>query len=206
MKIDEEKAFALLKKYSIPVPRQIFTLDIKRAIDFAKDVGFPVYIKLCSPEIIHKTEAGAVKRIENIHMLEKEFKKMKDTRFKKKSILIQERIEGVELLAGAKLDPQFGHVLIFGLGGIWVEILHDISMRIVPINRADARQMIEETKCSRLLKGFRGIPATRIDKVEQCLLNLSRLLENNPDIKEMDINPLFANRKGVWAADVRIIA
>ncbi|RLJ08522.1 MAG: hypothetical protein DRP12_00375 [Candidatus Aenigmatarchaeota archaeon] len=202
-KLPDPQAFQLLKKAGIPLPKQLFTLNLREAENFAEKIGYPCIIKLSSPQLVHKTEGGWVKQVASQEELKKEFRRMLKARFRQKAILVQERLKGIELLAGLKRDEQFGPVLVFGLGGVWVEVLKDISMRLIPVTRKDIQEMISETKCFRLLKGFRGFKAD-LKKLEDCLLKLSSLAKKEK-ILELDINPLFANQKGVWAADVRII-
>jgi acyl-CoA synthetase (NDP forming) len=112
---------------------------------------------------------------------------------------------GLELVIGMTRDPQFGPMLMFGLGGTSVEILKDVAFRIVPLAKADAKEMIREIKGYTLLEGYRGQPAVDIEYLEELLLKLSAFIQENPEIKEMDINPLLAYKRGTVAVDARII-
>ncbi|MBL7160417.1 MAG: acetate--CoA ligase family protein [Candidatus Aenigmarchaeota archaeon] len=203
---------ALLKKHNIPAVKQFLAVSEKHAVTFAKRLGFPVVMKISSPEIIHKTDSkGVLTGVSN----EKEVSSAYETILKNAKkhnpkaridgVLVQQQLEGREVIIGAKQDPQFGPVLMFGLGGIFVEVLKDVSFRLIPIQQKDAREMISEIKGYPLLAGIRGEKPINFKKLESALLAVSKLVEKTPKIKELDINPLFASPNGAWAADVRIL-
>jgi acetyl-CoA synthetase (ADP-forming) len=112
---------------------------------------------------------------------------------------------GVEVIIGATKDPQFGHVIMFGLGGVLVELLKDVSMRLVPLTAKDARVMVREIKSLPLLQGYRQYPPCDLDRLEEAILNLSQFLEEHPDIKELDLNPVLCYPHGLVAVDARVV-
>lgn len=220
--IREEKRFELgenesrkvLEAYKIRVPQAITAKDIAEAKAFTKKVGYPVVLKIDSPDILHKTDVGGIKvGIRNDLELETGFNdiissvKDKKPEANIRGISIQEMImDKQETIIGINKDPQFGPMIMFGLGGIYVEILKDVSFRIAPIIESDAREMIEEIKTIKLLKGARGAKPSDINSIVEILLKISQLVTDFPEIMEMDINPLFVKAEGLGsiAGDVRI--
>lgn len=208
-KLSDLEAAKLLKKYKIPIPESRLAKNEREAVKQAKLIGYPVVMKISSAKISHKTDiGGVVVGVETGEEAKKAYNKI-ITNAKKHTknidgVLIQEMVSGVEIILGSKIDPQFGHIILFGLGGILVEVIKDYSIRLVPIDRSDAKEMIGEIKGKKLLHGVRGKKPINFSDLENCLLNLSKLIENNPKIQELDINPLFADHKGVIAADYRI--
>lgn len=212
-KLSNIEAMSILKKYSIPVARQFLAKNQEQAVFYAKKLGYPVVLKISSPDIIHKTDVGGVivnlKSDDEVRSgFNKIIKSIKKHNPKAKisGIVIQEMVSGHELIVGSKHDSQFGPVLLFGLGGIFVEILHDVTFRLIPIARGDAREMIQEIKGYKILKGARGRKAVNFNVLEDILLKTSKMIAANKRIQELDINPLFANEKHVIATDVRIIS
>jgi acyl-CoA synthetase (NDP forming) len=183
------------------------------AVDISRNIGFPIVLKIASPDITHKSDAGGVKvGLKN----EKEVSQAyRDIMASVKQRFPAARIEGVsvqnmarpgiEIIIGMTKDAQFGPVLMFGLGGIWVEVLKDVSFRIVPLTRYDASAMIKEIRGSALLKGYRNSEPANIEILEDMLLKISDFLEKTPQIKEMDLNPVFAYKDGAVAVDARIV-
>jgi len=209
MKMSDMEAERLLKKFRIPTPKVILAKNEKAAVTHAKSIGYPVVMKISSPKISHKTDiGGVVVGVKNDDEVKKAFKKIMANAKKHTQnidgILVQEMASGIETIIGSKIDPQFGHIVLFGLGGILVEVIKDYSIRLVPINRVDAQEMIKEIKGYKILEGTRGKKAVKISDIEDCLLNLSKMVERHPEIEELDINPLFVSPKGVMAADYRI--
>jgi len=223
--IDTYTTLKILKKYNIPVLQSSFPQDIAALKKFIEELGFPVVMKLIHPSLLHKTDVNAVRLdIDNFTKLENEFsalsrlaKKMKLKDFK---IQIQPLVKNaLELIIGVKLNKDqygevkgkkilrkkgFGHTVLFGMGGIYTEIYKDISLRITPLFLQDINEMMEETKVSEILKGARG-KKYNIDKIKQILAKLSELVEDNPNISELDINPLFAKGDDVWVVDAKMI-
>jgi acyl-CoA synthetase (NDP forming) len=210
VKLSDLEALKLIKKAGIAIPNTILTKNLFQAQRAAKKIGWPVVLKISSPNIVHKTEVGGIAIVSNEKELIKKYNKILKNVKKKVpkaaicGILVQEYCSGIEMIAGAKQDPQFGPVLAFGTGGIFVEILKDITFRIIPVERNDVKQMISEIKGYALLKGARGQKKANLKALENCLLKLSKFVSKRR-IKELDINPLFVSEKGVIAADVRII-
>ena len=183
------------------------------AISMSKDIGFPVVLKIVSPEIIHKSDAGGVKLgLKNATQVGKAYAeimaaaKRTNPKATTHGVSVQKMARpGVEVIMGMSKDAQFGPVLMFGLGGVFVEVLKDVAFRIVPLTRRDAGQMIREIKGYPLLEGYRGQEPANITALEDLLLKLSDFVDKNPKIKEMDLNPIFAYKDGALAVDARVI-
>ncbi|MFB3886381.1 MAG: acetate--CoA ligase family protein [Thermodesulfobacteriota bacterium] len=173
-----------------------------------KEVGKPVAFKVISPEISHKSDVGGViLNIDDLGKAERAFERIKKLdRRKSSGILIQKMISGgKEVILGGKRDPSFGPVILFGLGGIFVEILNETSLRVAPINRSEAEEMISELKAAAILRGVRGERPSDIKALVESLLRLSQLMVDFPEIEGIDINPVIAMEKGAMAVDARII-
>ncbi|MBM3712053.1 MAG: CoA-binding protein, partial [Actinobacteria bacterium] len=188
--------------------------DIDEAKKMAEMMGYPVVLKIDSPDILHKSDIGGIKiGIKNDEELIEAFETIMTNVLRYlpfariNGISIQEMVENKkEVIIGINKDTQFGHMIMFGLGGIYVEILKDVSFRIAPIFRKNAQEMIDEIKSIKLLKGTRGEKPSDIDSIIDVILKISQLVTDFPDIIEMDINPLFVKEegKGSIAGDVRI--
>ena len=202
----------VLIRYKIPVASFAIAKDIEQAIKATNKIGYPVVLKLISENIVHKTDVGAVQlNIRSDVELDKSFNqilknvKKKYPKAKVDGILIQKMISnGQEVIIGGKYDEQFGKVIMFGLGGIFTEVFGDVSFRIVPINKSDAESMVKEIKGYRILEGYRGKAYDKKSLIE-ILLKVSKLLYENPRIREIDINPVMVLNKGAVAVDSRII-
>jgi acetyl-CoA synthetase (ADP-forming) len=206
------EAIEVLKYYKIPFVRGKIVNNIKDAITYAKKIGFPVVLKIVSKDIVHKTDVGGlILNINNEEELKDSFLRLlnnvrsKVPKAKIDGVLIQQMVNGYEVLIGGILDEQFGSCISFAMGGIFVEVYSDVSYRVVPITKRDAEEMIKETKAYKILSGFRNKPKADIKALIGILLKTSKILEENPEIKELDINPIFALSKGALAADARII-
>lgn len=211
--LNEVEAKSLLKKAGIPVVETRLARSKKEAVSISKDLGFPVALKIISPDISHKSDMGGVKLgLANITQVGNAYteimsnvsQKMPQARIEGVSVQPMAR-PGVELIIGMNQDPQFGPVIMFGLGGILVEVLKDVSFRLVPLTRIDAAEMIREIKGFVLLQGFRGQEPVNIPYLEELLVKVSDFIEKNPQIKELDLNPLFAYKDSIVAVDARII-
>jgi acyl-CoA synthetase (NDP forming) len=211
--LTEVEAKILLKEIGIPVVRTELAHNRKEAISISKEIGFPIVMKIVSPDITHKSDVGGVKLgLRNNTQVEKAYAEMMSTI---KSKCPQARIEGVsiqpmappgvEVIIGMTRDPQFGSLMMFGLGGILVELMKDVSFRIVPVGKKDAREMIEKLKTFPLLKGYRGREPVDIPFLEEMIVKVSEFIEKSPELKELDINPIFAYGKGAIAVDARIL-
>lgn len=191
----------------IPAPKSWQGLPKRINSRICEQIGFPLVAKI--PLFIHKTEKKAVHVAHNQDELNKILKNFDIIARKEKmpsyQVLLQEFVNGIELIAGLKKNSTFGHVIMLGLGGIFVEVFKDISFRVCPITHIDAKQMIEELKSKRILEGVRGLPCTNKQALIDALVKLSMLPKKYPLITELDINPLISNQKNVFAVDVRII-
>ena len=209
----ETEAKELLREYGIPVPDFKLIKSEDEIVGLAKEINFPIVMKIVSPDIIHKTEAGGVKvGIKD----EKEAKAAyQDIIYKVKKYKKEAKISGIiaysmipqgtEIIIGMMKDPHFGPVIMFGLGGIFVEILKDISFRILPLEERDAEEMISEIKGYQILKGIRGETPKDVKSIRDVLMKISQLVMENPEIKEIDLNPVFVFNKGLQVVDARII-
>ena len=210
----EDEGYEVLKAYGFPVPKSILAVDETDAIRAANDIGYPVVMKISSKDVIHKSDSGGVKvGLKNDDEVRDAFKlilsnvKTRHPDADIKGILVQEMITNSrETILGAKQDDLFGPLLLFGLGGIYVEVLKDVVFRLAPISELEARNMVESIRTVGLLKGVRGEKPSDISSVIDCLLRLSQLVIDFPEIKEFDINPLLVleEGKGSRVADVRI--
>ncbi len=211
-KMDEAQTAKLLKKYRVPTPRQFVAKNERQAAEYAKKIGYPLVLKIFSPDVIHKTDFRAVlvglqNEKEVLHgfreIIRNVKKKMPGAKIN--GVIVQETAIGHEVIIGSKQDPQFGPVIMFGLGGIFVEVFKDVTFRIIPIERKDAQQMIAEIKGAKILHGVRGHRPVNFRALEDCLLAVSRMMWANRKIMELDLNPVFVNEKGVKAVDARIL-
>jgi succinyl-CoA synthetase beta subunit len=193
----------------LPVARSGLARDPEGASRLARKLGYPCVLKLSSPDIIHKTEFGGVKLVHDEDELRLRFAeltaKARKARARLDGILVQEFVEGTELIIGITRDPAFGHVLAFGLGGIYVELLKDVRFRVCPITEDDAQEMIDELKGRTLLYGFRKMPPLNLRLLKQVLVKASRLPERLPRMEEMDLNPFLLGPKTGKVADARIV-
>jgi acyl-CoA synthetase (NDP forming) len=209
----ETEAKTICMEYDIPVTTFKLAKNEKEAAKFAEQIGFPVVLKIVSPEIIHKSDAGGVIiNLKNASEVQDAYRKILENAKKYNAaaridgVLVQEMApQSTEVIVGAIKDPQFGQTLMFGLGGIFVELLKDVTFRIAPITQQDAEEMITEVKAYPLLKGYRNTPPTDINAIVKVLLNTSKLIMDYPEIKELDLNPVLAYEKGAKTVDARII-
>ncbi len=199
----------ILRQYNIPiVPSRVFRTE-KAGRAFFSKMEKPVVLKLTSPQISNRTEQGAVyQNIEKKAEFQKAYRELKKLGEQEKitgSFLLQRMREGIELGIGAKRDLQFGPVVMFGLGGIFIEVMKDVSFRVAPFSKQEALSMIKEIKGYPLLKGFRGGFSVKLEKLGKILTNLSSLMIENPAIQEIDLNPVIAQGIKAEVVDVKII-
>jgi len=211
-KLSEERSERILKKHGIPFAKHVLTKSPEEAAEAGRKLGYPVVMKVSSKDVLHKTETGGVMTdIRDADEAIKAFRKIKASVKRKvpkariDGILVQHMFSGREVIIGAKRDPQFGPVLMFGLGGVFVEVMKDVSFRLIPITAKDATEMIREIKGYPVLKGVRGQRPVKFKALERCLVGVSRIMEQNGDIKEMDLNPVMINEDAATAVDVRIL-
>jgi acyl-CoA synthetase (NDP forming) len=211
--LDEIQCKKVLKSACIKVTLPVLAKSKNQAFAAADKMGYPVVMKIVSPQITHKSDIGGVKlRLENKRQAGTAYNEIMAAVRKKAP---EARIDGVsiqkmaapglELVMGMIRDPQFGPMLMFGLGGTSVEILRDVAFRMTPLTRQDAKDIIRQIRGYRLLEGYRGHPPVDVEYLEEMLMKLSTFIEENPEIKEMDINPILAYKKGAVAVDARII-
>ncbi len=211
--LTEIEAKQVFKQTGISVIETRLATSRKQAGEISADIGFPVVLKITSPDIVHKTDAGGVKTgLKNKAEVEKAYgeimaaAKQKFPDAKIEGVAVQKMARpGVEIIIGVFKDAQFGPVIMFGLGGIFVEVLKDVSFRIVPIERRDATEMIKEIKGYPLLQGYRGHEPADITALEDILMKVSDFVERTPEIKEIDINPIFVYKDSAIAVDARIV-
>ncbi len=211
--LTEIEAKNLLKQAGISVVDTRLARSEDEAVAISRELGFPVALKIASSDVVHKSDAGGVKlNLKTSAQVAKAYEdimksiKTKYPEAKIQGVAVQKMARpGVEVIIGMSKDAQFGPVLMFGLGGVWVEVLKDVSFRIVPLERRDAREMIQEIKGRPLLEGYRGQEPADIAKLEEMILQISSFVEQHPEIKELDLNPVFAYKDSATAVDARII-
>lgn len=211
----EEEGYEVLKAYGFPTPKSILGATEDECVNAAKEIGYPVVMKIASPDIIHKSDAGGVKvGVKTDDEIRTAFRTIMENARKYKSdanikgVLVQEMVRSAkETILGASQDPTFGPVIMFGLGGIYVEVLKDVVFRVAPIDRREAAKMTESIKTIKLLKGVRGEKPSDLKAISDSLERLSALVTDFPEIKEFDINPLLVleEGKGARVVDSRII-
>ncbi|MFA6570839.1 MAG: acetate--CoA ligase family protein, partial [Bacteroidota bacterium] len=192
----------LLISANIPVAEEAVVTNVDVAKKTAVQFGFPLVMKVVGP--VHKTDVGGVSlNIKTIEEVEFEFNKLmklKDA----VAVQMQKMISGVELFAGAKYEKDFGHLILCGLGGIYVEVLKDISFALAPLTKDEALRMIRNLKAYKMFSGVRGKAPIKEEIFAEILVNLSYLVTVAPEIKEMDLNPLLADGDSIVAVDARI--
>ena len=209
----EHEAKALFAIHGAPVSGDRLVQTADEAVEFANTIGKSVVLKIVSPDILHKSDAGGVRiKLNTEKEIRSAFKEItKNARLYNKSADIRGMLvspmadEGVEVIIGTKYDDQFGPIIMYGLGGIMVEIIKDVSFRVLPITRSAAKKMIEQTKSFPILNGARGNPTLDQKAIRRLLILCSEIVEAYPDIEEMDLNPVIVHEKGVSIADARVI-
>jgi len=203
-KLDDEKAWELLKQARFPIASFMFVrkeTDVPLAL---KKVGIPAVMKVSGPNIIHKSDIGGIRKdISTEEQAKLAFTELMRIKGAEK-VQFQRQLSGLELIVGAKSDSQFGTIVSVGLGGIYVELLKDVTFRIAPIGTDDALAMLKELKGRDILAGARGQAAIKLEAVTEVLVKLGKFAIAEK-VREMDINPLFCSSEGCWAADVRIM-
>ncbi len=220
--LNEVEAKDWLREVGFPVVETRLAGSRAEAVALSREMGFPValkiaspqvVLKIASPQVVHKSDAGGVKLgLTSQSGVVRAYREImasvaaRHPEARLEGVSVQRMAPpGTEVIMGMSKDPQFGPVLMFGLGGIWVELLKDVSFRIVPLLPRDAREMIRDIKGFPLLEGYRGSPPAHLPTLEDMLLKLSSFVEANPEIGELDLNPVFAYPDGAAVADARII-
>jgi len=209
----ETEAKKICMEYSIPVTKFELAKNETEAVKDADEIGYPVVLKIVSPDIIHKSDVGGVvvdlkdeKGVQNAYNQILKNVKKHNAEARIIGMLVQEMAPpSTEVIVGAIKDPQFGPSVMFGLGGIFVEVLKDVTFRVAPITRDEACEMISEVKAYPLLKGYRNTPPVDIGAIAEILLNTSKLVMDHQEIKELDLNPIMVYEKGAKTVDARII-
>lgn len=185
--------FELLRQYDLPVADYRLVKDATEALEAAAVIGYPVALKTADSDVVHKTEVGGVRlNIKSPDELKGALQSLRGDCF-----LVQEMGgNGHEVFIGGKHDPDFGPVILFGIGGIFVEALHDIVIKVATITEREATEMIEGIRGAALLKGFRGGLKADLESLKECLVSVSRLLYEHPEIQQLDINPLIVQKHG----------
>ena len=211
--ITEEASKSILKSYGVKVPPYALVTSAKDAAKAAKKIGYPLVMKIVSPQILHKTDVGGVKvGIDNAKDVKKTFNDMYKRLSKKKGVevkgvLLEKMVpKGVELIVGLQTDPQFGPVIMVGLGGVMTEVFKDVAFRMLPITVSDAKSMLDELKGSKLLKGFRGSKPVDMDMIAKALVQIGKLgVENAEFVNSIDFNPVVVYPKSYYVVDAKII-
>ncbi len=211
--LPEPQAKALLNAYGIPTPESVLAHTVKDALKAAESIGYPVVLKVVSPEIIHKSDVGGVKvGIKDVESLRAGYNKLLDDiranvpGAKITGVLVEKMAPpSTEVIIGALRDPQFGPAVMFGLGGIFVEAIKDVSFRLAPVNEKESLDMIKEIKAYPLLNGFRGSPRLDVYTTAKTLLTVSKIISEIEQIKEIDLNPVLVYPEGIMVVDARVI-
>jgi acetyltransferase len=214
--IGDAEAWEILKAYGLSIPRSVLAKTSQEAVEVAGKLGYPVVMKIASPDILHKTDVGGVKvGLETPDQVQDAFDLMlyRTERYLPEAQIwgcqVQEMAPpgGLEVLIGMNRDPQFGPLVTFGLGGIYVEALKDVTFRVAPFTRLDAQAMLKEIRSKALLEGVRGKPAIDKEAIVDTLLRMGQLVQEFPEIAEFDINPLIVYPKGqgAIAIDMRLV-
>jgi len=209
----EPEAKEICLAYGMPTPAFGVAQNPSEAIKLAGEIGFPVVLKVVSQDVLHKTEAGAVLLdLNSIEQVEDGYNQIisrvrtYNARARISGVLVQHMApKGIEVIVGGLRDSQFGPTVLFGLGGIFVEILKDASFRVSPLSELDSRQMIREIRAYSILQGARGQPASDEEAIVRILQSTSRIMIENPAIQQMDLNPVIVYAAGANIVDARII-
>lgn len=200
---------AVLEKHGIKLAESGLAKNIDEAMMIANSIKYPVAIKVVSDDVSHKTDMGGVAvGIQNDSEMSDAYKSMmagmKKAKARVKGVMVQKMVKGAEVLIGGKRDPQFGQVVVFGMGGVMVEIMGDVSFRVAPIDKKQAMEMMAETKGFKILEGYRG-KSYDVDAIATLLVKVSKMLEKSPKMAELDMNPVIALGKGAVPVDARIV-
>ncbi|MFE0759401.1 acetate--CoA ligase family protein [Inquilinus sp. NPDC058860] len=207
------EARALCEAWQIPIPKEALATTADQAAAQAEAIGFPVVLKIVSPQILHKTEAGGVLvGVKSADDVRAGFKRIVESagRYDPKAEILGVQVQqmlvgGQEVIVGAVTDPSFGKLVAFGLGGVLVEVLKDITFRLAPVDRDEALSMLDGIQAAAILKGVRGAPPVDREALSDLIVKVSRLVDAVPEIVELDLNPVFARTDGAIAADVRVV-
>ena len=197
--LSEHDSKQLLEAYGVRVTREYLVKSAKEAVEKAKELGFPVALKGCAAALSHKTESDVVRlNLTEAKAVRQAFKEIKaNAGMKLEGVLVQEMVKGQrELVIGMIRDPQFGPCVMFGLGGIYTEILRDVSFRVAPLEKRDALEMMDEIKGKKILDAFRGMEPADRETLAKALVALGEIGLAHPEVKEIDVNPLILKKNG----------
>lgn len=208
-----DEAMDVIKSSGISTPAYALAKTANEAVTVAKSMGFPVVLKIVSPDVLHKSDVGGVVAgVENDKEVERNYNEIMNNLIKKvpdadiMGILVEKQVPSTtEVIVGGIRDEQFGPTVMFGLGGIFVELFKDVVFRIAPVIEAEALEMIEEIKGYKVLNGYRGTEKLDIQKLSKTVVTVSELISDIGEIKEVELNPLLVYTEGVTAVDARII-
>lgn len=204
MQLEHSEVLKIFNKYNFKFPKTLIYTENKR-----QKISYPFFLKIDSKEVIHKSDLNLVYHISNETELKNSLKNSKKILKKNKienyHFLLQESVKGIELIIGMNRDPVFGPVILFGLGGIFVELIKDTSLRIAPLKKSDCIEMIAETKTKKLFEGFRGLPKINQSHVIDILQKISKFAIKETNISQIDFNPVIVNEKGAYIVDARVI-
>jgi acetate---CoA ligase (ADP-forming) subunit beta len=211
--LTEMESKQLLDSLGIPTTQMELATSREEAVAFSTAIGYPCVLKVSSHDITHKSDAGGVKvGLKDGEEVAAAYDAILASCLAKypqaviEGVTVQTMAKpGLEVIVGMATDPQFGPVLMFGLGGVWVEVLKDVSFKIAPLTKADAAKAVREIRASKLLDGFRGSEPVDKAALEDILLRVSDFVTTTPEVKEMDLNPIFAYPNGAIAVDARVI-
>ena len=211
--LNEIESKNLVKSYKIPVVSTKLATNAKEAREIASKLKFPLVMKIVSNDISHKSDVGGVVLdISNLKEVDRNYKSMMKAvkKINKHAVIqgiaVQPMVnDGIELVIGVTTDKQFGPVLMFGLGGVFVEFMKDVSFKLIPLRKIDAKNILSEIQSKDILMGARGFPKIDLIKLQNLILNVSKFVQDNPEIEEVDLNPVIANSKEMLAVDARIV-
>lgn len=222
--LTEPEAYRVLADYGIPVPRFGVACDAGAAAKVASSIGYPVVMKIVSPDILHKTDVGGVRmglssEDEVRRACEGIISSVRERcpNARVEGVLVTQQVGGrpgdgppdtvldaVEVIVGVTRDPEFGHAIMFGLGGVFVEVLRDVAFRVTPVTYDDALEMIDEIKGRPILRGIRGQSPRDVDALADIIVKVSRLVEENPEVSAIDLNPVLALMRGAYVVDAKL--
>ncbi len=211
--LNEVESKRLLSEAGINTNATELAQSSDEAVELARRIGHPVVLKIASPDVVHKSDAGGVKiGVSGDDAVAAAYDDIvaavqaAQPGARVDGVSVQAMADpGVEVIIGVSRDPQFGPLLMFGLGGVLVEVLGDVSFRVAPLTERDASEMVREIKGFPILRGHRGSPPADLDAIERALLDLSRFVDSRPDVSEIDLNPIIAHPKGLTAVDARVV-
>ncbi len=211
--VPPNKVMDIIESYGISTPDYVLAKTVKEAIEASRTIGFPVVLKIASSDVLHKSDIGGVAvGVGSEEEVEKRYNEIMNNSIKKvpnaliAGILVQKQVPNtIQVIVGGIRDNQFGPAVMFGLGGIFVELFKDVAFRIAPVTETEALEMMKEIKGYHILSGYRGMKELAISKITKTIVTISELISNIDEIKEVELNPLFVYEKDTIAVDAKII-